>query len=67
MDQFEELIYWYKREFRQRTALLAKGEGRIEWIDAGTRVSFSEVCEKADDLGLEMNVVELRTALEDRI
>jgi hypothetical protein len=31
---------------------LARGQGRIDWVDPGTRVSFSEVVAKAQDLGV---------------
>jgi hypothetical protein len=54
------LATWFKTEFARRTKLLEAGDGRIDWIDAGTRVSFSEVSAKAGELGLPDDVVALR-------
>ena len=56
---------WYREEFHRRTKLLAKGEGRIDWVNEGTRVSFSEICHQADIMSATLeygsyNVVELR-------
>ena len=59
----QELRRWRHAEFTRRTRALEAGADRIDWVDPGTRVSFSEVCEKARELGLEMNVVELRLAV----
>ena len=56
----KNLVEWYKSEFKRRTDLLAAGNGRIDWIDPGTRVSFSEIWAKAEELGIEENPVTLR-------
>jgi hypothetical protein len=62
-DKIEQLRAWIREEHRRRTDLLDAGNGRIEWIDPGTRVGFSEACAKAEELGIEADVVSLRLAL----
>ena len=60
MTREQQLINWAAVEFDRRTQLLREGEGQIDWIDPGTRVSWTEIVERARDLGITMNVVELR-------
>lgn len=71
-DQWEnimitELAKWYKNEYRRRTDAINNGEGRIDWLDEGTRVSFSEIQEKANEFGIQVNVVKLRLLLDDAL
>lgn len=63
MDKLRKLRQWRRAEFKRRTALLQVDLGRIDWLDPGTRVSFSEVCEKARELGIDLPVTELRLAI----
>jgi hypothetical protein len=67
MDRFEELVAWYRGEFDRRTSALNSGQGRIDWLDAGSRVSFSEVSAKAEELGIKANPVDLRTRFAQMI
>jgi hypothetical protein len=55
-----ELIAWFKSEFARRTRALGEGKGRIDWIDPGTRVSWSEITTKAEQLGINRDMVDLR-------
>lgn len=62
----DRLKQWYREEFDRRTKLIEAGEvNRIDWIDPGTRVAFSEVCAKAREKGIDSNVVNLRLAMGD--
>jgi len=53
-DQLELLAAWYRSEFRRRTAAIEAGDGRIDWLDPGTRVSLTEVRSYAESVGIEM-------------
>lgn len=59
-DKLAYLRYWIKLQYDYRTDEIEQNRGRIDWIDPGTRVSFTEVWAKAEDLGIKMNVVEFR-------
>jgi hypothetical protein len=52
-DQMDKLIAWFKAEYARRTAAIKTGKGRIDWLDPGTRISWSEVLAKADELGID--------------
>lgn len=56
----DKLIAWYKAEYKRRTDLLDRDQGQIDWLDPGTRVSFSEVWAKAEELGVNESPVTLR-------
>lgn len=60
VEQWDRLRAWLKAEHIQRTRLICEGKGRIDWLDYGTRVSFSEVCAKAAELGLDVSPVQIR-------
>jgi hypothetical protein len=62
--QIQALRKWYRQEFDRRTKLLEAGNGRIDWLDKGTRVSWSEVWIKAQDLGINLGPAELRLQLQ---
>lgn len=68
MDKIDELRYWCRKEFDRRTKAIADGsasfEDQLAWAHAGYRVRFSEACVKAEELGIELNVVDLRLALD---
>jgi len=46
---------WYQDQYWFRTRALNKGEGKIDWVDPGTRVSWSEVVAYAETLGLQLS------------
>ena len=58
-----KLIDWIDSEYARRTKAVKNGTARIDWIDEGTRVSFSEIVAKAEALGIDTNPVSLRTAI----
>lgn len=47
------LVTWARREHARRTRLLREGKGQIDWIVPEYRVTWTEVCAKAEELGLE--------------
>ena len=51
----QELVKWERREYRRRSRLLRLGhpQAQIDWVSPEYRVTWSEVCAKADELGLE--------------
>ena len=60
MTPLQQLVKWYRREYDHRTAKVCIGIAPINWIDKGTRVSWSEVYSKARELGIESDPVTLR-------
>lgn len=62
----DKLNAWIKEEYNRRTALIEQNseEAKITWLDHGTRVSFSEVCSKARELGVNFHVVDLRQKIK---
>jgi hypothetical protein len=55
-----DLLVWLRREYADRTKAVENGTGRIDWIVAAYRVSFSEIWAKAEQLGIPDDSVELR-------
>jgi hypothetical protein len=51
--RMNDLIKWFWSEFNRRTDAIASGAARIDWLDTGTRVSWTEVVSKAEELGLD--------------
>lgn len=66
-EPIDELVAWVRAEYARRTRAIAAGNGRIDWLDPGTRVSWSEVFAKAHDLGMKCAPVELRITLSERL
>jgi hypothetical protein len=66
-EKVRALRSWFDAEFRHRTKMLEAGEGKISWLNPGTRVSFSEVCAKAEELELSSNPVELRLMINRKV
>jgi hypothetical protein len=56
-----ELLRWAGSEFKRRTRLVKVGAGKIDWLDPGTRVSWTEITTKAEALGIARKGVDLRT------
>lgn len=67
-DKVQELRYWCRQEFKRRTKAIADGSAafsdQLAWANAEYRVRFSEAQARAEELGIEMNIVDLRLALE---
>lgn len=59
---------WCLAEFRRRTKALEEGTAtmreQIDWAIPGYRLRFSEAQTKAEELGIDLNIVDLRVALE---
>lgn len=49
-----QITAWYRTVFALRTAEIHAGRGKIEWLDRGTRVSWSELVAYAETLGIEL-------------
>jgi hypothetical protein len=64
-DAEAELLSWVKQEYLRRTRLIKVGAGKIDWIDPGTRVSWTEVVTKAEALGVARKGVDLRLWYEE--
>ena len=60
MTPMRQLVKWYRRERRCRTAKVREGTARIDWLDPGTRVSWSEIVAKAEEFGIKSDPVTLR-------
>lgn len=65
VSPLDQLKQWRRETFAERTRLLNAGQGRIDWLDEGTRVSWTEVVAKAEKLGVTLHPVELRLAMGD--
>ena len=55
-----QLLNWVSTEYNRRSVALSEGHGRVDWLDPGTRVSWSEIIAKAESLGINRNPVNLR-------
>lgn len=58
--RYTELTNWFRAEYQRRTMAIENGTGRVDWLDCGTRVSWSEIVSKARDLGITDDVVTMR-------
>lgn len=58
--QEKTLFCWFKRTLSERTTAVKENRAPIDWIDPGTRVSWSEVVSKASDLGIVRSPADLR-------
>lgn len=58
----QALLNWGREEFARRTKAVEDGTASIYWLDPGTRVSWTEICVKAEELGVKRakNPVEFR-------
>lgn len=54
------LLDWHDAEYARRSAAVLDGTARIDWIVPEYRVSWSELAAKADELGIDRNLVDLR-------
>jgi len=59
-EQRAALRAWFEKEYRRRSAAVRAGTGKIEWLDKGTRVAWSEIAMKAVELGITDDIVTLR-------
>jgi hypothetical protein len=70
-DKIDDLRYWCRKEYQRRTKAIADGTAtmseQLAWANSEYRVRFSEVQAKAEDMGIDMNIVDLRLALQDCI
>ena len=58
-EQFAKLGAWYRSQFELRTAAIEAGDGRIDWLNPGTRVSLTEIRSYAEIIfGIEMTAQE---------
>lgn len=68
-SDLERLKRIFLNAYQRRTLALKTGEcsdvDMIDWAIPEYRVRFSEICDLADDLGMEWNVVDLRMACEN--
>lgn len=56
-----KLLDWFDTEFKSRTKAVKNSTARIDWIDPGTRISWTEILSKAEELGITTrNAVEMR-------
>jgi hypothetical protein len=56
-----DLLRWFKATRAARTRAVKNGSAPIDWLDKGTRVAWSEIWNKAQELGIKRDVVDLRT------
>jgi urocanate hydratase len=61
----QKLLDWFDATFAQRTAAVENNTARIDWIDEGTRVSWSEIAMKAVEFGDLRDIVTLRRWWEE--
>lgn len=54
-SQAAQIAHWFHRTFDQRTAALEAGDGKIEWLDRGTRVSWTELVSFAETIGVTLH------------
>lgn len=47
------LLDWGNAEFARRTRAVEDGTADVYWLDPGTRVSWTEICAKAEELGVK--------------
>jgi hypothetical protein len=56
-----QLLHWYNETYQSRTRAVRDNTARIDWLDPGTRVSWTEMVAKAEELGIRKNPVALRS------
>jgi len=66
-DRVRVLAMWYRSEYRRRTDAVEADQAPIDWVTAEYRVTWSEVVHKAREMGILLNPVSLRLALEDEL
>jgi hypothetical protein len=54
------LIEWFDEQYMLRSWAVGQGTGKISWVVPEYRVTWSEVCAKAEELGIKRNVAEFR-------
>ena len=55
-----ELLRWFRDTYRARTDAVQAGTAPIEWLDEGTRVSWTEIDAKVEQLGIRREPLEMR-------
>lgn len=58
-----DIIAWRDSEFSRRTAVVEAGEAPIDWLVPEYRVTFTECLAKAEELGVDIDAIDLRLAL----
>lgn len=67
-DKLTALRQWCRDEYIRRTTALEEGTAtmreQLDWAVPEYRLRFSEASAKAEEMGIKMNVVDLRLALK---
>lgn len=54
------LMNWFDSEYRYRTYAVSQGTASIDWVLPEYRITWTEICAKAQELGITENAVDLR-------